>query len=109
MSGKPTARKHPSKFNKVKSVYAKETPKPAQIDETKCCIQWLFHLNLDHILEEIFLMLSLEDLERCKTVCKEWNRFMRAHIWGSRSCMKTLYPKWKARLDDNWDKVGKTM
>ena len=94
------------KYSKIRSVYAKEKPDTAAIDESQCYIRWLFLLNLDHLLERIFLMLSLDDLENCKSVCREWNGFMKEHVWGSRICMKTLYPKWKERLADNWNNVS---
>ena len=99
-------RKKNSRKQLINHETANSAPKLPEIEVTKCYIQSLFHRKLDHVLEKIFLMLSLDDLERCKTVCKEWNRFMKAHVWGSQSCMKILYPRWKARLEENWDKVS---
>ena len=72
------------------------------IDASLCYIDVLFELNLDHILEKILMMLSLRDLDNCKAVNRRWNAFLKSNIWGRQSRWKTLFPKWKQRLNSNW-------
>ena len=68
----------------------------------------LFRLLLDRsqadpgaelFLRNVFLYLGLAgQLKNCRTVCKEWNNFIQAKIWGVKSVKQCL----EARLNYNW-------
>ena len=83
----------------------KKKSKEAKSEPNKCDIDRLFQLNLPHIWARIFVSLSLDDLDNCKVVCKDMNRIMKTHVWGSEACMRILRPMWKETLAHNWEKV----
>ncbi len=51
-----------------------------------CLLEGLLSMNLDHVLEAIFVRLSVRDLDRCRLVSKSWLRILRRVVWGRASC-----------------------
>ena len=66
-------------------------------------ISVLFEINAPHILQNVFLRLSPDDLDRCKLVCKSWNAFLRENIWYCPLAWKIVKPKWEFELERRWN------
>jgi len=70
----------------------------------------LFRCNMDEVLQMIFLGLDPASLHRARQVCKEWNEFLLARVWGAARDRLTarLTRSWLAgqpslSRDDYWD------
>eukprot|EP00092_Neocalanus_flemingeri_P015066 GFUD01016273.1.p1 GENE.GFUD01016273.1~~GFUD01016273.1.p1 ORF type:complete len:387 (-),score=69.86 GFUD01016273.1:41-1201(-) len=58
----------------------------------------LFELDLDEIIQKIFLNLDPLSLKNCKCVCSEWFEFIQKRVWNSKPANKQL----KKRLMNQW-------
>lgn len=61
-------------------------------------INWLFHSNLDEVLQTIFLQLDPVSLKTARCVCHQWNQFILERLWGSKPARNRL----QARLNHRW-------
>ena len=50
----------------------------------------LFELDLDEIIQKIFLNLDPLSLKSCKCVSNEWSHFIQRRLWGSKPARKQL-------------------
>jgi len=58
----------------------------------------LFELDLDEIIQRVFLSLDPLSLKNCRCVCSEWSEFIQKRLWGSRPAKTQL----KKRLINQW-------
>ena len=58
--------------------------------EMECdIINQLFELDLDEIIQKIFLNLDPQSLKNCKCVSSEWFEFIQKRLWNSKPAKKT--------------------
>ena len=69
------------------------------MSESQCnIINTLFELDLDEVIQKVFLSLDPIDLKNCKCVCSQWSQFIRNRLWNSRPAKKRL----RNRLINQW-------
>ena len=61
-------------------------------------INLLFELDLDEIIQKVFLHLDPHSLKNCKSVCSEWFEFIQKRLWHS----KPAKAKLRKRLVNQW-------
>ena len=68
------------------------------MEQERDIITKLYIRNLHHVLERIFLALSITDLRVTRLVCRTWLEYIKNELWRRESSLRAL----KNRLDRNW-------
>ena len=76
-------------------VYPREMKQTASNQDIVCK---LIRRNVHHVLENIFLSLSVSELYRSRLVCKAWWEYIKKELWQRQSSGRVL----RKRLDTNW-------
>jgi len=58
----------------------------------------LFHFNCDLFLQSVFLLLDPASIKKCRSVCKQWDGFIKRRLWTSRVGRRRL----KSKLSNLW-------
>ena len=75
--------------------------------ELEPVITRLFAADLDEILQNIFLQLDPVSLKACRSVCHQWNHFVKERVWGSIPARKILEVKLRRQWREADTKVRK--